>query len=101
MYLFISLFSLNIEIENFPARPKETNNEQLLVNEGECCMCFSLRLNDRMPEIICQNSSCNRFFHVQCLYEWLYLLNSRKTYYEIYGQCPNCEKVKHNFCSSI
>ncbi|KAI4454785.1 ubiquitin ligase protein phf9 fanconi anemia group l protein [Holotrichia oblita] len=82
-----------LEIDNFPSKPEHSEGDELLINDGECCICFSLRLNEQLPDIVCSNTSCNQFFHSQCLYEWLRSLNSRKFYHEICGQCPNCEKT--------
>ncbi|GJQ85904.1 hypothetical protein Trydic_g21759 [Trypoxylus dichotomus] len=90
--IFNELLKL-LEIESFMPKPTQSQDEELLVNDGECCICFSLRLNDKMPDIVCPNSSCSQYFHSECLYQWLCSLNSRKFYYEIYGQCPNCEKT--------
>lgn len=54
-------------LEKFPQKPK--CDKDVLMDVGDCCICFSLRLDGKMPEIICGNKSCENFFHVQCLYE--------------------------------
>ncbi|EFA05477.1 E3 ubiquitin-protein ligase FANCL-like Protein [Tribolium castaneum] len=79
-----------LSLEKFPQKPK--TDRDVLMDVGECCICFSLRLDEKMPEIICGNKSCENFFHVQCLYEWLSSVNSKRILNQIHGQCPNCEK---------
>ncbi|XP_044260130.1 E3 ubiquitin-protein ligase FANCL [Tribolium madens] len=79
-----------LDLNKFPQKPK--TDRDTLMDVGECCICFSLRLNEKMPEIICGNKSCENFFHVQCLYEWLSSVNSKRILNQIHGQCPNCEK---------
>ncbi|XP_017781740.1 PREDICTED: E3 ubiquitin-protein ligase FANCL isoform X2 [Nicrophorus vespilloides] len=83
-----------LELEAFPKKPVKASLEELvLVNSGECCICFTMRLDDKLPEIVCPNPCCSQLFHEQCLYQWLFCLNSRKFYFEIIGDCPNCEKL--------
>lgn len=80
-------------LSHFPARPTETNKEEILLcNTGECCICFSLRLNEKLPDIICENASCEQVFHRECLYQWLVSVNSVQIFNDLCGQCPNCEK---------
>ena len=39
-----------------------------IINDFECCICFSYRNNsDQMPDIICKNQKCHKFFHENCL----------------------------------
>lgn len=50
-------------------KDKNEKEEIILCDVGECCICFSLRLNDKLPEIVCQNASCEQFFHKECLHQ--------------------------------
>jgi len=80
-------------LESFPIRQTSAKEVNLLVEYGECSICFSLRLNDKLPEIICMNKSCEQFFHNQCLYEWLIALNAKRILNSVSGKCPNCETL--------
>lgn len=63
-----------LELEQFPTKPETSKEDELLLcDTGECCICFSLRLEDLLPEIICQNPSCKQYFHKECLYQVFYL----------------------------
>lgn len=46
----------------------EENNEEC-DETGECCMCYQTHLNEKLPEIICENPSCESYFHTECLYQ--------------------------------
>ncbi|KAF7283689.1 hypothetical protein GWI33_023185 [Rhynchophorus ferrugineus] len=80
-------------IDDFPKRPYDVKPVDVLVEHGECIICFSLRLNDKLPEIICTNQSCEKPYHNQCLYDWLIALNAKRVFNNITGNCPNCEKT--------
>ncbi|RZC36407.1 E3 ubiquitin-protein ligase FANCL-like, partial [Asbolus verrucosus] len=56
-----------LEIESFPSKPQ--TNQEVLMDIGECSICFSLRFNNKLPEVICSNKSCENFYHIDCLYE--------------------------------
>lgn len=80
-------------LEQFPQCQTTKKGVDLLVEYGECSICFSLRLNEKLPEIICTNKSCEQFYHNQCLYDWLVSLNAKRVFNNISGNCPNCEKT--------
>ncbi|XP_018578449.1 E3 ubiquitin-protein ligase FANCL-like [Anoplophora glabripennis] len=80
-------------LESFPQKPAvEERVPDLLVNSGDCSICFSSRLNDKLPEVICKNKVCENCYHVECLYEWLMSVNARRFFSDVVGLCPNCEK---------
>ncbi|KAB0802582.1 hypothetical protein PPYR_04768 [Photinus pyralis] len=83
-----------LEMEHFPPKPTLDRGEVVLFSTGECCICFSSRLNQKLPEIVCTNPSCEQVFHVECLYQWLVSIaaKTRQTFNELHGECPNCEK---------
>lgn len=83
------------DISAFPTKPLQDCDEDCLLSEGECCICFALKLEDVLPEVVCSNTSCNQIFHQKCLYQWLSTINAGSSVYEIYGPCPNCEKDMH------
>nr|CAI5824344.1 unnamed protein product [Callosobruchus analis] len=92
--IFMEILKL-IGLEEFPLRPQNTMQEDVLVKSGDCCICFSSRLNDKLPEVVCRQPFCGNSYHVECLYEvmvWLISLNARKVFSNIIGQCLNCEK---------
>ncbi|XP_066257766.1 E3 ubiquitin-protein ligase FANCL-like isoform X2 [Euwallacea similis] len=80
-------------IQAFPKREITKSTTSLLVEHGECNICFSLRLDDKLPDIICENSCCAQFYHGKCLYEWLVSLNAKRTFNNVSGNCLNCEKI--------
>ncbi|XP_076047384.1 E3 ubiquitin-protein ligase FANCL-like [Oratosquilla oratoria] len=60
---------------------------------GECVVCYSLHLQDKLPERTCDQ--CHKSFHLECLYEWLRgLPTSRQRINLIFGECPYCTKAK-------
>ncbi|KAL7641219.1 UNVERIFIED_CONTAM: hypothetical protein RMT77_008357 [Armadillidium vulgare] len=74
---------------------KELSNDfSLLVDVNvECAVCYSLRLEDQLPDFTCDH--CQKNFHPSCLYEWLrYLPSSRQNAQYIRGDCPFCTKIK-------
>ncbi|CAG9767716.1 unnamed protein product [Ceutorhynchus assimilis] len=80
-------------LEDFPKRPTTKNQHNLLVDYGECSICFSLRLNEKLPEVICTNKRCEKFYHNECLYGWFVASNAKIVFNAISGNCPNCEKT--------
>lgn len=58
-----------VGVESLPTKPSNIEEENVLVNIGECCICFCLRLDGKLPEIICPNKSCEVSFHTVCLYQ--------------------------------
>nr|CAH7766863.1 unnamed protein product [Callosobruchus chinensis] len=89
--IFMEILKL-IGLEGYPQRLPMTAQEDILVKSGDCCICFSSRLNDKLPEVVCKHPFCGNSYHVECLYEWLISLNARKVFSNIIGQCLNCEK---------
>ncbi|XP_057669688.1 E3 ubiquitin-protein ligase FANCL isoform X1 [Diorhabda carinulata] len=91
-YIFSEILKL-IGLEKFPAKQfDQPRADGLLVDVGECSICFSYRLADNLPEIVCKNEYCSNCYHIACLYEWLMSVNARRFFSEVVGSCPNCEK---------
>ncbi|KAF5291740.1 hypothetical protein FQA39_LY14228 [Lamprigera yunnana] len=82
-----------LELETFPHQQKDAANV-VLYDRGECCICFSYKLNEKLPKLVCKNIACEQFFHVDCLYQWLVTLGAKvkRSFNEMHGKCPNCEK---------
>ncbi|XP_056903099.1 E3 ubiquitin-protein ligase FANCL isoform X2 [Takifugu flavidus] len=60
----------------------------------ECGICYSYRLEDSIPDQVCNDPRCGQPFHQACLYEWLRgLPSSRQSFSVIFGDCPYCSKV--------
>lgn len=55
--------------ESLPEKPTNTDDAGLLVTSGECCICFSFRLDGKLPDVVCPNRSCEVVFHTLCLYQ--------------------------------
>ncbi|KAK9876970.1 hypothetical protein WA026_016001 [Henosepilachna vigintioctopunctata] len=84
-------------LEKFPGKQTHSlspsHNIELLKEDGDCSICFCSNLNNKLPEIVCNNKCCENFYHKDCLYEWLLSINSKKIFNEVQGPCPNCEKL--------
>lgn len=91
--IYIEILKL-IGLDTFPKKSDdaEGKNDDLLLEAGDCSICFLLKLNDKLPEIVCRNKFCDNCYHTECLYEWLISVNSRRFFTEVVGACPNCEK---------
>lgn len=81
-----------IGLEKFPEKRVEKQGTEVLMTTGDCSICFSQRLNNKLPEVSCKSEVCATVYHAECLYEWLMSLNTRRFFSEIIGNCPNCEK---------
>ncbi|XP_016892727.1 E3 ubiquitin-protein ligase FANCL isoform X2 [Cynoglossus semilaevis] len=60
----------------------------------ECGICYSYRLEDAIPDQVCNDPRCGQPFHQACLYEWLRALpSSRQSFNVVFGECPYCSKL--------
>jgi len=79
---------LLLEME-FPVKGKATA-EDISV---ECGICYSYKLDNAIPDRVCDNPKCGRPYHRNCLYEWLRSIPSslvRQSFNTIFGVCPYC-----------
>jgi E3 ubiquitin-protein ligase FANCL len=60
--------------------PPKPLNEMNVEEEykTECGICYSYRLDNKHPELLCSNGPCSQPFHQTCLYEVCRILVSRK-----------------------
>ena len=61
-----------LNIDKFPQAPKyeEPMEEEGIVGDEECCICFSMELDGgEVPDEICNNQKCRRYFHSICLFQ--------------------------------
>jgi E3 ubiquitin-protein ligase FANCL len=71
----------------FPS-PKTSQKEEFSV---ECGICYSYRLDNALPDRVCDNQKCGKPFHRTCLFEWLRAIpSSRQSFDTIFGECPYC-----------
>jgi E3 ubiquitin-protein ligase FANCL len=70
----------------------------------ECGICYTHRLpaedsmtddatseEGALPDVKCNNASCNKHYHESCLFEWLHSLPMAKNSFDrIFGSCPYC-----------
>ena len=76
-----------------PSPPSETEEGSL-----ECSICYSHVLpteegSSELPDAVCDNEPCKRYYHETCLREWLQSLpSSRKSFDRIIGTCPYCSE---------
>eukprot|EP00051_Salpingoeca_urceolata_P013696 m.172972 g.172972 ORF g.172972 m.172972 type:complete len:413 (+) comp17866_c0_seq4:6314-7552(+) len=58
----------------------------------ECGICYSFRLDDSIPDKVCDDPRCSRPFHRSCLYDWLAALpDAQQSFLTVFGTCPYCE----------
>ncbi|XP_031841771.1 E3 ubiquitin-protein ligase Fancl isoform X2 [Nomia melanderi] len=85
---------LNIDI--FPKEVKQEyiKDENAIVTDKECCICYSMVLdNEILPDKICNNEKCRRHFHTPCLLQWLQAVpGNHSVFGHIHGTCPHCEE---------
>lgn len=64
---------------------------QDLTEERECGVCYTFKLNDELPDKVCEEPRCGRGFHPSCLAEWLHALpETRHSFGTLFGECPYC-----------
>uniref|UniRef100_A0A1B6G736 RING-type domain-containing protein n=1 Tax=Cuerna arida TaxID=1464854 RepID=A0A1B6G736_9HEMI len=83
-----NLLSL-LGLQQFP-QPDFENKRA--VEQGECSICFTLRLDDQtLPSKVCNNVKCNSYFHITCLAQWFQAVPTNETSFNlISGDCPCC-----------
>eukprot|EP01094_Clydonella_sp_ATCC50884_P007960 TRINITY_DN1720_c0_g1_i4.p1 TRINITY_DN1720_c0_g1~~TRINITY_DN1720_c0_g1_i4.p1 ORF type:complete len:360 (-),score=68.53 TRINITY_DN1720_c0_g1_i4:137-1216(-) len=75
---------LNVE---FPARSSEAFEESGM----ECAICYSSRVNNLLPDRVCDDENCRKAFHSRCLLEWLRSVpSSQQSFDTMFGRCPYC-----------
>lgn len=97
------LFSANLHTWDDGLHPRENLQTILKItfptkNVGDsgsydvqCGICYDYAKDEKIPERVCDNVTCARGFHVECLYEWLKALPStRRSFNTLFGQCPYC-----------
>jgi E3 ubiquitin-protein ligase FANCL len=75
--------------------PQRKNIDQ---DEGDmsekCSICYSYRLEMKVPDKVCDNAKCCRPFHSQCLAEWLRSIpKAHQSFDTIFGTCPYCSSA--------
>lgn len=85
----------NILDVDLPSKPDVDEEEQVdLINPGECAICFTSRLDNKIPTLICNNTNCMSEYHEECMFKYLRAIPSNKNYFgRIQGECPNCDQV--------
>ncbi|XP_076643462.1 E3 ubiquitin-protein ligase Fancl [Halictus rubicundus] len=85
-----------LNIEEFPKEEVEERmeDENAIVTDEECCICFSMMSdNELLPDKICSNEKCRRHFHTPCLLKWLQAVAGNHIIFDhIHGNCPHCEE---------
>jgi hypothetical protein len=60
-------------------------------DDRECGICYTFKLNDELPDKVCEEPRCGRGFHPSCLAEWLHALpETRHSFGTLFGECPYC-----------
>ena len=68
--------------------PAEVDVETFSV---ECGICYTYKLDGKIPEKVCDDRRCGRPFHQSCLIEWIRALpETRQSFDMLFGECPYC-----------
>lgn len=60
----------------------------------ECGICYAYRLEDAVPDVLCDLAECSKPYHRACLVEWLRALpDTRESFGTITGNCVYCEET--------
>lgn len=51
----------------FPIKPEEGTDDG--EEKNECVMCYQIHFNEKLPNIVCENPTCESKFHTECLYQ--------------------------------
>lgn len=57
----------------------------------ECGLCYAYRLDQAIPDHVCDNSRCAKPFHHVCLFAQLQALPGQRSFDKIFGRCAYCE----------
>ncbi|CAL7951808.1 unnamed protein product [Xylocopa violacea] len=95
-YNIIDNLTMLLNINSFPKKEvkKQSQDCCAVVADEECCICFSLELNNEtLPDKICSNKQCRKHFHTSCLLQWLQRTAGNHIVFDyIHGPCPNCQE---------
>ncbi|XP_043596741.1 E3 ubiquitin-protein ligase FANCL isoform X4 [Bombus pyrosoma] len=82
-----------LDIDIFPKqemKKEAVEDYNVVVADEECCICFSLKLdNMTLPDKICNNEKCRKHFHTSCLLQILHLYHG------------DCKHLKYKIQESI
>ncbi|KAG8273787.1 hypothetical protein J6590_014426 [Homalodisca vitripennis] len=68
--------------------PQPDFENKVVVEQGECSICFTLRLDDQtLPSKVCNNVKCNSYFHITCLAQGDGKLSQRNYYLSAHVIC--------------
>ena len=80
---------LQVQFES-RSEKEQAQTEELNV---ECGICYTYRLEDRVPDVACDLEKCAKPYHKECLAEWLRALpDTRESFGTITGKCVYCEE---------
>lgn len=78
----------------FPRRQEMTDTETGGDIAGECGICYAYRLQDSVPDIVCDLEECGKPYHRVCLVEWLRALpDTKESFGTLSGNCVYCEEA--------
>ncbi|KAK6637256.1 hypothetical protein RUM44_007670 [Polyplax serrata] len=62
-----------------------------ITHRSECAICFKERLNDELPNEMCNEPGCKSIYHTLCLFTYLSSVPKNREYFGMMqGECPNC-----------
>ncbi|EFC49774.1 predicted protein [Naegleria gruberi] len=77
----------------FPKPSTDPTTEQDEFSEN-CGVCYSYRLNMKIPDKVCDNVKCGMPFHSECLIEWLRSIpGTHQSFDTVFGSCPYCSST--------
>lgn len=74
----------------FPKKNKDEMSEITM----DCGICYCYKLDEKIPDKVCDNNKCGMPFHTQCLVEWLRAIpTTRQSFNTLFGTCPYCSET--------
>eukprot|EP01127_Copromyxa_protea_P018335 TRINITY_DN5748_c0_g1_i1.p1 TRINITY_DN5748_c0_g1~~TRINITY_DN5748_c0_g1_i1.p1 ORF type:complete len:168 (-),score=26.14 TRINITY_DN5748_c0_g1_i1:123-626(-) len=59
--------------------------------KAECAICYMYKLEEDIPDIVCDGRGCEKVFHTDCLYKWFESNSTRQALGAVVGECPYCD----------
>lgn len=56
-------------LQKFPLKETVKQSSNAMFEDGECCICFSLRREEKLPDVVCSNPRCSLVYHNKCIYQ--------------------------------
>ncbi|KYM75574.1 E3 ubiquitin-protein ligase FANCL [Atta colombica] len=93
-YNILDNLRMLLNMYTFPEQQDNLDDSQGVISNRECGICFSeTSETDELPNKICNNYKCMKYFHSVCLSKWLQTnATNQVVFSHIYGNCPHCKE---------